>query len=51
MISVRVTRDDWKRLRALADADNTSLQAMCADGLSDRLKAKGLPGLKGANAP
>ena len=50
MISVRVTRDDWRRLRALADSENISLQAMAVKNLSRALTDKGLPGLDAADA-
>jgi len=40
---VKVRRIDWQRLRQLADAEGTSIQAMAEVGLSAVLAQHGLP--------
>ncbi len=42
-LTVKVRRSDWQRLRQLADAEGTSIQAMAEAGLSAVLAQHGLP--------
>lgn len=42
-LTVKVRRIDWQRLRQLADAEGTSIQAMAEVGLSAVLAQHGLP--------
>jgi hypothetical protein len=42
-LTVKVRRSDWQRLRQLADAEGTTIQAMAEVGLSAVLAQHGLP--------
>ena len=42
-LTVKVRRSDWQRLRQLADAEGTTIQAMAEAGLSAVLAQHGLP--------
>ena len=42
-LTVKVRRSDWQRLRQLADAEGTTIQAMAEDCLSAVLAQHGLP--------
>ena len=42
-LTVKVRRTDWQRLRQLADAEGTTIQAMAEVGLSAVLAQHGLP--------
>ncbi|ELT46264.1 hypothetical protein D584_25654, partial [Brucella intermedia M86] len=42
-VTVKVRRSDWQRLRQLADAEGTTIQAMAEAGLSAVLAQHGLP--------
>ena len=42
-LTVKVRRSDWQRLRQLADAEGTTIQAMAESGLSAVLAQHGLP--------
>lgn len=42
-LTVKVRRTDWQRLRQLADAEGTTIQAMAEVGLSAVLAQYGLP--------
>lgn len=42
-LTVKVRRNDWQRLRQLADAEGTTIQAMAEDGFSAVLAQFGLP--------
>jgi hypothetical protein len=44
--SIRMTREDWKRLHVLALDMNTSLHSLFHDGVSMLLESKGLPRLE-----
>ena len=45
-LTVKVRRSDWQRLRQLADAEGTTIQAMAEVGLSAVLAQHGLPALE-----
>jgi len=42
-LTVKVRRSDWQRLRQLADAEGTTIQAMAEAGFSAVLAEHGLP--------
>jgi len=42
-LTVKVRRSDWRRLRQLADAEGTTIQAMAEAGFSAVLASHGLP--------
>ena len=42
-LTVKMRRSDWQRLRQLADAEGTTIQAMAEAGLSAVLAQHGLP--------
>ncbi|MCL6655671.1 hypothetical protein A6R70_25835 [Agrobacterium rubi] len=42
-LTVKVRRTDWQRLRQLADAEGTTIQAMAEAGFSSVLAQHGLP--------
>ncbi|KAB2788964.1 hypothetical protein F9L06_25940 [Brucella anthropi] len=42
-LTVKVRRSDWQRLRQLADAEGTTIQAMAEAGFSAVLGEHGLP--------
>lgn len=42
-LTVKVRRSDWQRLRQLADAEGTTIQAMAEAGFSAVLAQHGLP--------
>ena len=42
-LTVKVRRSDWQRLRQLADAEGTTIQAMAETGFSAVLAQHGLP--------
>ena len=42
-LTVKVRRSDWQRLRQLADAEGTTIQAMAEAGFSAVLAGHGLP--------
>jgi len=42
-LTVKVRRSDWQRLRQLADAEGTTIQAMAEEGFSAVLGQHGLP--------
>jgi hypothetical protein len=42
-LTVKVSRSDWQRLRQLADAEGTTIQAMAEVGFSAVLAQHGLP--------
>lgn len=42
-LTVKVRRQDWQRLRQLADAEGTTIQAMAEAGFSAVLAQHGLP--------
>lgn len=42
-LTVKVRRSDWQRLRQLADAEGTTIQAMAEVGFSAVLAQHGLP--------
>ncbi len=42
-LTVRLTRDDWARLHALAVSEGSSLQALALAGLSRVMAEHGLP--------
>lgn len=44
-LTVKVKRSDWRRLRQLADAESTTIQALAEAGLSAVLAKHGLPPL------
>ena len=44
-ISLRLTKDQWKRAKDLADIEGTSIQRLAVHGISKLLEEKGLPGL------
>lgn len=44
-LTVKVRRSDWQRLRQLADAEGTTIQAMAEAGLSAVLAQYGLPAI------
>lgn len=45
-LTVKVRRTDWQRLRQLADAEGTTIQAMAEVGLSAVMTQHGLPPLE-----
>lgn len=45
-LTVKVRRSDWQRLRQLADAEGTTIQAMAEEGFSAVLASHGLPPLE-----
>lgn len=45
-LTVKVRRPDWQRLRQLADAEGTTIQAMAEAGLSAVLAQHGLPAIE-----
>lgn len=45
-LTVKVRRTDWQRLRQLADAEGTTIQAMAEAGFSAVLAQYGLPPLE-----
>ena len=45
-LTVKVRRSDWQRLRQLADAEGTTIQAMAEAGLSAVLAQHGLPAIE-----
>ncbi len=47
-LTVKVRRSDWQRLRQLADAEGTTIQAMAEVGFSAVLAQHGLPPLSGS---
>jgi hypothetical protein len=47
-LTVKVRRSDWQRLRQLADAEGTTIQAMAEAGFSAVLAQHGLPPLSGS---
>jgi hypothetical protein len=42
-VSILLAREDWQRLRALADAEGISLKALALEGLSRVLVHRKLP--------
>lgn len=42
-LTVRISREDWKRLHHLAIAEGSSLQSLALDGLSKVFAEHGLP--------
>lgn len=48
-LTVKVRRIDWQRLRQLADAEGTTIQAMAEVGLSAVLAQHGLPPIESAS--
>jgi hypothetical protein len=41
-VTIRIPRDSWKRLRAFADDEGSSIQALAMQGMSKMLEEKGL---------
>lgn len=48
-LTVKVRRSDWQRLRQLADAEGTTIQAMAEVGFSAVLAQHGLPPIEPAS--
>ena len=44
-ITIRLTRDQWRRVKDLSTADETSIQALVLAGLSKLFADRGLPPL------
>lgn len=46
-LTVKLPRTEWQRLRQLADAEGTTIQAIAEAGFSAVLREHGLPPIKG----